>query len=585
MCVQDMKKIFKHFRPAICSQKYIFFFTFFSLVAIVLIEVYLPFLFRDISELLSHSSPNAEEASHIFLMLLMAYGGVWIAWRVFEYFIVRFEVRGMYLLDIYCFEGIQRQSSRFFENSFSGSLVKKAAKFSRAFESIFDWILFVGFKNGFHILCTLLVFAIYKPFIAFLFLVWVISFVVGNMLFVFWKLPYDRKMSEAESRLGALYADAFSNMSSIKTFAMEKYEYRRTDEGAFDLFKKRYFSWLLQNINFGVQAAFMIGLELMIIFYILEGWKQGTMGIGDFVFFQAYLLVIFHHLWDFGRSLKNLSFAVADASEMVEIFENTVEVQDVLNAKKMSIKAGNISFQDISFSYDGEQSQFRNLSLDIPGGQSVAIVGHTGAGKTTITKLLFRFFDLQSGKICIDEQDISQMTQESLRKNISLVPQQPELFHRTIAENIAFGRSDMPYRDIREAAKKACALDFIEACPQGFDTVVGERGVKLSGGEKQRIAIARAFLENAPVLILDEATSALDSITEKKIQEAISRLIKNRTSIVIAHRLSTILQMDRIIVIENGMIIEDGSHAQLLEKNGVYADMWKHQSGDFLEDA
>lgn len=335
-------------------------------------------------------------------------------------------------------------------------------------------------------------------------------------------------------------------------------------------------------IGFAVQTFLMFALEFLLFFLMAKKWERGEFSVGEFIFFQIYLFALFHRLWDFGRSLRNLFTAIADASEMADILELAPEVQNIKDAQSLRVEKGSIEFQRVEFSYAGEKNQFHNFSVTIPAGQSVAVVGHTGAGKTTITKLLFRFFDIQSGKILIDGQDISEVSQESLRKSISLVPQQPEFFHRTIAENIRFGNQSASMDEVQEAAKKAHAIEFIESLTDGFETMVGERGVKLSGGEKQRVAIARAFLENAPILILDEATSALDSITEKKIQSAISNLIENRTSIVIAHRLSTILQMDRIIVLEDGKIIEDGTHNQLLKKDGVYANMWNHQAGGFL---
>jgi len=296
-------------------------------------------------------------------------------------------------------------------------------------------------------------------------------------------------------------------------------------------------------------------------------------------------LGIFHSLWEFGRSMKNLFSAVADAQEMAEIFDLPVAVQDIPNAPNLVVKNGKIDFQTVSFAYeDGDAEHFSHFSLTIPAGQKVALVGHSGAGKTTLVKLLFRNFDLNAGKISIDGQNITEVTQKSLRQNLTLVPQTPELFHRTLRENLIFAKENATQEEVLSAVKKAKALDFIEAFPKGLDTLVGERGVKLSGGERQRIAIARAFLENAPIVVLDEATSALDSITERKIQLAIFELLKNRTAIVIAHRLSTILKMDRIVVLENGNIVEDGTHAELLEKNGVYAEMWKEQSGGFLVD-
>lgn len=259
---------------------------------------------------------------------------------------------------------------------------------------------------------------------------------------------------------------------------------------------------------------------------------------------------------------------------------------DSETAENFEIKKGEIEFQNIDFGYDSENNQknllFQNFSFSIQAGEKVALVGESGSGKTTITKLLFRFYENFSGKILFDNKDSKEILLSSLRSQISLVPQRPELFHRTIRENLSFAKPDATDTEISEALKKALAFDFVENLPEKMETLVGERGVKLSGGEAQRIAIARSFLENAPIVVLDEATSALDSITEQEIQAGIFDLIADKTAIVIAHRLSTILKMDRIIVMENGKILEEGTHQYLLEKNGKYSEMWKHQSGGFL---
>jgi ATP-binding cassette subfamily B protein len=271
---------------------------------------------------------------------------------------------------------------------------------------------------------------------------------------------------------------------------------------------------------------------------------------------------------------------------MAGIYKNHDIERDELHSKALTISDGEIIFDKMSFAYGGtEQSNaclFEDFSLHIKAGEKVALVGHSGSGKTSLTKLLFRFFDPQKGSILIDGNCTKDFTIASLRKQISLVPQQPELFHRSVRDNIILN-TNVSNANLKDVAKKSRSLDFIEKLSDGFDTMVGERGIKLSGGEKQRIALARAFLEDAPIVILDEATSALDSITEKQIQTAIFELIEDKTAIVIAHRLSTILRMDRIIVLENGKIIEEGTHQELLEKAGKYAEMWKHQSGEFLK--
>ena len=279
--------------------------------------------------------------------------------------------------------------------------------------------------------------------------------------------------------------------------------------------------------------------------------------------------------------MQSINRAFGDAHDMTVILDEPRLVADEPGAKDLAVTRGDILFSNLSFSYsDGSMptSVFENFTLHIPPGQRVGLVGKSGSGKTTVTRLLLRLSDIQEGKILVDGQDISRISQGSLRRQIAYVPQEPLLFHRTIAENIAYGRPDATKEQIRQAAKDANALEFIETLPEGFDTITGERGVKLSGGQRQRIAIARAILTNAPILVLDEATSALDSESEQLIQGALENLMKGKTSIVVAHRLSTVARLDRIIVLKDGEIIEDGTHEELLNKHGEYSGLWERQT-------
>jgi len=316
-------------------------------------------------------------------------------------------------------------------------------------------------------------------------------------------------------------------------------------------------------------------------------WQTGQFQVGEFVLFQSVMIMLIQRLWEFGRNFRNFFTALADASEMADVFRQTELEIDNSDARALTISDGEIRFNNIGFSYYPSNPQqpklFDNFSLHIKAGEKVALVGQSGSGKSSLTKLLFRFLDPQQGSVCFDGIDARAFTLTSLRKQISMVPQQPELFHRSVRDNIALD-VDITEEQLIDAARKSHSLEFIEKLPNKFDTLVGERGIKLSGGEKQRIAIARAFLEDAPIVVLDEATSALDSLTEKQIQVAIFELIRHKTAIVIAHRLSTILSMDRIVVLENGSIIEQGTHQQLLDKKGRYYAMWQHQSGDFIGD-
>jgi ATP-binding cassette subfamily B protein len=328
-------------------------------------------------------------------------------------------------------------------------------------------------------------------------------------------------------------------------------------------------------------------MQVSLVMWLASSAAHDPAALGTGVFAFTYTLALLTRFFNINHIIRQLSDTFTVAAPMAVVLEEQAEIKDAEGAQTLEVKSGVIEIKDVDFKYSdtsGALAVFEKLSLRIQPGEKIGLVGHSGGGKTTLTRLLLRFEDIQSGQILVDGQDISQVTQASLRDAISYVPQEPLLFHRSIRENIAYGKPDTALSKIKTAAGKAHADDFIEKLPDGYDTIVGERGVKLSGGQRQRVAISRAILKNAPILVLDEATSALDSESEKAIQSALWELMKDKTAIVIAHRLSTIQRLDRIIVLDEGKIIEEGSHAALLkQKNGLYAKLWAHQSGGFLE--
>jgi ATP-binding cassette subfamily B protein len=300
----------------------------------------------------------------------------------------------------------------------------------------------------------------------------------------------------------------------------------------------------------------------------------------------SYSAMIADRLWEFSSNvIRNYNRSIGDAQEAVATLNTEPAVQDLTRPEKLRIHKGVVDFNNVTFAHTGaNDSIFENFSIQIASGEKIGLVGHSGSGKTTFTRLLLRFSDIDDGEILIDDQNIAAIKQNDLRSKIAYVPQEPLLFHRSISENIAYGNTDASDPEIKKAARDAHAAEFIDKLPRRYDTLVGERGVKLSGGQRQRIAIARAMIKNAPILVLDEATSALDSESEKLIQDALWKLMEGRTAIVIAHRLSTIQRMDRIVVLQDGKIVEQGSHKELLAAKGTYANLWAHQSGGFLED-
>lgn len=578
-----MDIIFREYSRVVWQKKWFFLLALLSLAANISLDLSAPLYYKNIANGLA--LPYSDTTLALLLDNLkqvgMIYAGIWLSWRVFEIAIVPLDGGGVNLLEKRCFEVLKKQKYIFFENSFSGSLIKQTNRFSRSFEIIMDWFLFHFFMNIVAVAITFAIFYRQQPEFACYFLVWVVLFVSWTVAYSIWKLRFDKAVAQADSIVGGVYSDAVSNISVVKSFAMEAREQARINQASDKVYRKKKIAWTLMFISFCVQGLMTFGIELLLVYLLIQKWKAGNFEIGEFVLFQSIMIMLIQRLWEFGRNFRSLFTALADASEMADVFRQEDVETDADNAQALTISNGAIDFNNIRFAYNTAKPLFENFSLNIKAGEKIALVGQSGSGKSSLTKLLFRFIDPQNGNISFDGQDAKAFTLNSLRRQISMVPQQPDLFHRSIRDNITLG-ADVSEAELIDVAKKSHCLEFIEQLPEQFDTLVGERGVKLSGGERQRIAIARAFFEDAPIVVMDEATSALDSLTEKQIQMAIFELIKHKTALVIAHRLSTILSMDRIIVLEKGKIIEQGTHQQLLAKQGKYYAMWQHQSGGFL---
>ncbi len=516
---------------------------------------------------------------------LMFFGEV-IVWRLALYFTWTFEIKMMRDLYIIIFTKLAREDLSFHANRFGGSLVSQSSKMLGAAERFWDMVIWsimpmVGTVVGSIVTLSILGYWQYGLFLVLYACVFASVVYFGSRFLA----RRNRDEAAASNRTSGYLADMVTNINTVKAFGREKHEQQRASQiiGKWHQTSTR-LKWGVVGATAAFSSMLALGATAAFIFAVL-GAEYGIAGVGMIYLIFVYTLNINRQLWEMNNITRTYNRVIGDAHEMTEILGREYQLVDHTEQKLRASK-GEIVFDGVSFTHDDGKGErvFDDFNLTIRPGQRVGIVGHSGSGKTTLTRILLRFSDIDRGSISIDSQDISQVTQQSLHEAIAYVAQEPMLFHRSLSDNITYGRLDATEAEIIAAAKKAHALEFIEKLPDGFNTLVGERGVKLSGGQRQRIAIARAILKDAPILVLDEATSALDSQSEKLIQASLTDLMKGRTSIVIAHRLSTIQKMDRIIVLDDGRIAEDGTHAELLARKGIYAKLWSHQSGGFIEE-
>lgn len=559
--------------------------------AVVFIRAILaPLIFADLIEKISQGLPFEQ-------LLATALGEVIIFFVLFAvnklvleelrlYWCWRMELLAMYDLSELCFDTISAQSMQFHSDRFSGSLVSQTSRFVGSFERLFDVFLWELYPSTIYVIMVVIVLAPQVPWFA----IGLVLFVALYVLIAGLSFKRIGRLNEAEAeasnkQTGQL-ADSISNIISVKSYAKELHEKRRytgfaekTLDAGSDLMR----ATINRDIKF---SSIQICITALILFFLLIGQSWLGISIATLILIVNYTQTVQGELWSVTSIFKNINRVFGDAHEMTLILDLTDDVVDAPDAVELVLKEPRVDFKDITFQHaDAKAPIFEHFDLSIHPGERVGLVGVSGSGKTTLTKLLLRFADVNDGAILVSDQDIRKITQSSLRENVAYVPQETALFHRSISENIAYGKPDATPEEIQRAAKLANAHDFIMDLPEGYDTLVGERGIKLSGGQRQRIAIARAILKDAPILVLDEATSALDSESEALIQDALNKLMAGRTSIVIAHRLSTVANLDRIVVLENGKIVEQGKHHDLLEKpDGVYHHLWSRQSGAFMEE-
>ncbi len=569
------------------SKKYpwIFGFMVLTMIFAVSADLFRPFLYKMLFNEIALNQPGmTARLFSILIYMLLAALTSWIFWRSATFLNQYFELKVIKDLTNTCFKYLQGHSYNFFNNNFAGSLVRKVNKFSRSYEVIVDIAYWNISQTVLRISIIVIVLALRQWVVGLVVLAWALAYIGFQFFFSEYKLKYDLDRSKIDSQLTGQLADTITNNVNIKLFGTADFEIKSFNALQQKWYKIQHFSWTLAGVAEMIQSLLMLLLEFFVFFFAIKYRETAHLTVGDFALIQIYIIGLFDHLWNFGKNIRKYYEAMSDAQEMTEILLDPHEVTDRKGAKNLIITKGAISFKDVEFGYQKTGPVLKKFNLNIKAGEKVALIGPSGGGKSTVTRIIFRFFDLQKGKVFIDDQDIANVTQASLRENISLVPQEPILFHRSLMENIRYGKLNATDDEVKEAAKLAHCDEFINKFPEQYNTFVGERGIKLSGGERQRIAIARAILKNAPILVLDEATSSLDSESEKLIQDAMINLMQGKTTIVIAHRLSTIMNMDRIIVIENGGITEEGKHKELLRaKKGTYQRLWQIQAGGFAE--
>ena len=490
-------------------------------------------------------------------------------------------------LNVYVFERLLARGTHYHTNQIGGKLVSDAMDFSTSYMNLTNTFILNGSPFALTIIIGLIVVGLQSWQLGlFLFIVVAIT-ITGAYSNAKVRSNLRTKRLTASKNVISHLSDSVVNAQTVKIFSAEEKEVQKNKYLNEELKKLRLHDWQTAGKSGNVRASFLMLMIIALILIIKHLSSGNTAVIGTSIFAFTYTFTLLIRLFDINSMTRIIEESYLNASPMTTMLSESIEVKDAPEATKLHATNGKIDFKNIVFQYAdaNKQNVFQQLTLNINSGEKVGLVGPSGGGKTTLTRLLLRFEDIQSGEICIDDQNIALVTQNSLRQAVAYVPQEPLLFHRSIAENISYGAATATQVDITTAAKLANADEFIRLLPNGYDTVVGERGIKLSGGQRQRVAIARAIIKNAPILLLDEATSALDSESESLIQESLQNLMQNKTALVIAHRLSTIQRMDRIIVLNDGKIVEEGSHKELLKnKRGLYSKLWAHQSGGFLKD-
>jgi ABC-type transport system involved in Fe-S cluster assembly fused permease/ATPase subunit len=549
------------------------------LVAAKLTNVYIPVLLRDAVDSLSG---DTAQAIALPLGVLLAYGAARIGALAFgelrDAVFARVSQHAVRQVALQTFRHLHRLALRFHLERQTGGLSRAIERGTNGIQFLLSFILFNVLPTLLEIglVCGIL-WALFDIRFAAVTLVSVLGYIAFTLLVTEWRTRFRRAMNEADSAANTKAIDSLLNYETVKYFGNEEHEAARYDAGLRHYQEAAVKSRTsLSALNIGQAAIISIGLTILMIM-AAQGVVAKTMTVGDFTMVNAYLIQLYMPLNFLGFVYREIKQSLIDMEVMFDLLEVNAEIEDKPGAQPLAVRGGAVAFEHVDFGYDPRRPILHDVSFRVEAGRTVAIVGHSGAGKSTVSRILYRFYDVTGGRVTIDGHDIRDVTQNSLRAAIGIVPQDTVLFNDTIYYNIAYGRPGAPREDIEAAARMAQIHEFVKSLPDGYETRVGERGLKLSGGEKQRVAIARAVLKRPQIMLFDEATSALDTRTEQEIQKSLHAVSANRTTLVIAHRLSTVVDADEIVVLDAGRIVERGRHAELLARGGAYADMWRRQ--------